>query len=144
MTENGVDNPAFEPPSPEEQRAAPGLRRPSPGVEPPREELCGWGRCAPRVLQLCNNAEGYLLFYSLLSVFQGPLGRGASGTAVALEGRPEDADCEAVGQARGRRCIPGAGKHALHARKSRTHLPHEDKCRPGLPPPKPAPPHAAC
>ncbi|NWV13457.1 SO4C1 protein, partial [Ptilonorhynchus violaceus] len=35
------------------------------------EGPCGWGRCAPRVLQLCNNPEGYLAAYSLLAIFQG-------------------------------------------------------------------------
>ncbi|XP_015274452.1 PREDICTED: solute carrier organic anion transporter family member 4C1 [Gekko japonicus] len=83
MKENGVDNPAFEPPSPEEQRAAPGLSRPSPGEEPRREELCGWGRCAPRGLQLCNNAKGYLLFYSLLSVFQGIIVNGLINVSIS-------------------------------------------------------------
>ncbi|NWW81902.1 SO4C1 protein, partial [Climacteris rufus] len=45
-----------------------------PGPEPepePEEGPCGWGPCAPRVLQLCNNPEGYLAAYSLLAIFQG-------------------------------------------------------------------------
>uniref|UniRef100_A0A8C0AUQ8 Solute carrier organic anion transporter family member n=1 Tax=Buteo japonicus TaxID=224669 RepID=A0A8C0AUQ8_9AVES len=35
------------------------------------EGPCGWGRCAPKALQLCNNPEGYLAAYSLLAIFQG-------------------------------------------------------------------------
>ncbi|NXU46691.1 SO4C1 protein, partial [Drymodes brunneopygia] len=35
------------------------------------EGPCGWGPCAPRVLQFFNNSEGYLAAYSLLAVFQG-------------------------------------------------------------------------
>ncbi|NWI99377.1 SO4C1 protein, partial [Crypturellus undulatus] len=41
---------------------------PPPGAE---EGPCGWGRCTPKALQLCNNPEGYLAAYSLLAIFQG-------------------------------------------------------------------------
>lgn len=86
MKKYGVDNPAFEPPGPEEaQPPAPGVPPgsagapgPSPGPEEP-EARCGWGKCTPRALQLCNNAEGYLVFYSLLSIFQGEAGKAAEG-----------------------------------------------------------------
>nr|XP_056704794.1 solute carrier organic anion transporter family member 4C1 [Euleptes europaea] len=92
MKKNGVDNPAFEPPSPEQRRAAPGpgggrgspaAPGPSPSEEAEQEEACGWGRCAPRPLQLCNNAEGYLVFYSLLSVFQGIIVNGLINVSIS-------------------------------------------------------------
>uniref|UniRef100_A0A8C0AUR0 Solute carrier organic anion transporter family member n=1 Tax=Buteo japonicus TaxID=224669 RepID=A0A8C0AUR0_9AVES len=41
------------------------------GVPEAEEGPCGWGRCAPKALQLCNNPEGYLAAYSLLAIFQG-------------------------------------------------------------------------
>ncbi|NXM20502.1 SO4C1 protein, partial [Ploceus nigricollis] len=75
----GIENPAFEtsssdcgrrchadPPRAGAGAAAPAGPGPCPGEGP-----CGWGPCVPSVLQLCNNAEGYLAAYSLLAIFQG-------------------------------------------------------------------------
>lgn len=81
MKKQGVDNLAFEPSSPERAgshqqspppppSAASAFANPSPSFEP-GEELCGFGGFTPRALQICNNAKGYLVFYSLLSIFQG-------------------------------------------------------------------------
>ncbi|XP_049652293.1 solute carrier organic anion transporter family member 4C1 isoform X2 [Accipiter gentilis] len=72
MKGDGIENPVFEPPSPDLRRQ----RQASPagadaGVPEAEEGPCGWGRCAPKALQLCNNPEGYLAAYSLLAVFQG-------------------------------------------------------------------------
>ncbi|NXF90274.1 SO4C1 protein, partial [Eubucco bourcierii] len=64
------ENPVFEPPSPDIGRQ----RQVSPaeaGASVTEEGPCGWGRCTPKALQLCNNPEGYLAAYSLLAVFQG-------------------------------------------------------------------------
>ncbi|KAM6109629.1 LOW QUALITY PROTEIN: solute carrier organic anion transporter family member 4C1-like [Phoenicopterus ruber ruber] len=79
MKGGGIENPVFEPPSPDlgRQRQASPSPSPSPagadaGVPAEAEEgPCGWGRCAPKALQLCNNPEGYLAAYSLLAIFQG-------------------------------------------------------------------------
>lgn len=72
MKGGGIENPVFEPPSPDLGRQ----RQASPtevdaSVPAAEEGPCGWGRCAPRALQLCNNPEGYLAAYSLLAIFQG-------------------------------------------------------------------------
>ncbi|NXK10929.1 SO4C1 protein, partial [Herpetotheres cachinnans] len=70
MRGGGLENPVFEPPSPDLSRQ----RQASPaGADAglPEEGPCGWGRCAPQALQLCNNPEGYLAAYSLLAIFQG-------------------------------------------------------------------------
>ncbi|NXE94254.1 SO4C1 protein, partial [Menura novaehollandiae] len=72
----GIENPAFETPSPDLGRRRPAGERAGAGAAVPagpecEEGPCGWGRCAPRVLQLCNNPEGYLAAYSLLAIFQG-------------------------------------------------------------------------
>ncbi|KAM9587288.1 solute carrier organic anion transporter family member 4C1 isoform 3-T4 [Morphnus guianensis] len=72
MKGDGIENPVFEPPSPDLRRQ----RQASPagadaGVPEAEEGPCGWGRCAPKALQLCNNPEGYLAAYSLLAIFQG-------------------------------------------------------------------------
>ncbi|XP_033020654.1 solute carrier organic anion transporter family member 4C1-like [Lacerta agilis] len=92
MKEDGVDNPAFEPSSPdgaEHKRAAlsPGrLGHPALGKScslDPDEHLCGIGRFAPAALQVCNNPKGYLLFYSLLSVFQGILVNGLVNVSIS-------------------------------------------------------------
>ncbi|XP_038661113.1 solute carrier organic anion transporter family member 4C1-like [Scyliorhinus canicula] len=40
------------------------------------EGPCGWGTFTPNSLQFCNNAKGYLLFYSLLGIIQGTLVNG--------------------------------------------------------------------
>ncbi|XP_013048878.1 solute carrier organic anion transporter family member 4C1 isoform X1 [Anser cygnoides] len=80
MKGDGIENPAFEPPSPDlsgQRHASPaGAETPSPSpsraaVEATEEGPCGWGRCTPKALQLCNNPEGYLAVYSLLAIFQG-------------------------------------------------------------------------
>ncbi|NXH05673.1 SO4C1 protein, partial [Loxia leucoptera] len=79
MKGGGVENPAFETPSSDfgqQYHAGPagagaGGAAPA-GPDPcPEEGPCGWGPCTPRVLQLCNNSEGYLAAYSLLAMFQG-------------------------------------------------------------------------
>ncbi|KAM6289419.1 solute carrier organic anion transporter family member 4C1-like [Aegotheles albertisi] len=71
MKGGGIENPVFEPANSDLGRQ----RQASPagaGTGVPAEEgPCGWGRCAPKALQLCNNPEGYLAAYSLLAVFQG-------------------------------------------------------------------------
>ncbi|NXI94219.1 SO4C1 protein, partial [Psophia crepitans] len=77
----GIENPVFEPPSPDlgRQRQVPpsgaGASVPAVAaavvVAESEEGPCGWGRCAPKALQLCNNPEGYLAAYSLLAIFQG-------------------------------------------------------------------------
>ncbi|KAM6392273.1 solute carrier organic anion transporter family member 4C1 [Rhynochetos jubatus] len=76
MKGGGVENPVFEPPSPElgrQPQARPAGADPGvPAVVAEAEEgPCGWGHCTPKVLQLCNNPEGYLAAYSLLAIFQG-------------------------------------------------------------------------
>uniref|UniRef100_A0A663F489 Solute carrier organic anion transporter family member n=1 Tax=Aquila chrysaetos chrysaetos TaxID=223781 RepID=A0A663F489_AQUCH len=72
MKGDGIENPVFEPPSPDLRRQ----RQASPagadaGVAEAEEGPCGWGCCAPKALQVCNNPEGYLAAYSLLAIFQG-------------------------------------------------------------------------
>ncbi|XP_061479291.1 solute carrier organic anion transporter family member 4C1 isoform X2 [Rhineura floridana] len=90
MKKDGVDNLAFEPSSParEEQkttvvshdgRSAIGD---SPSFEP-GEELCGFGKFTPPALQICNNPKGYLLFYSLLSIFQGIVVNGLINVSIS-------------------------------------------------------------
>ncbi|OXB79354.1 UNVERIFIED_CONTAM: hypothetical protein H355_008159 [Colinus virginianus] len=75
--EDGIENPAFESPTPDlggRRRASPagaGADAGSPQVEAAEEGPCGWGRCTPKALQLCNTPEGYLAAYSLLAIFQG-------------------------------------------------------------------------
>ncbi|KAJ7335736.1 hypothetical protein JRQ81_013677 [Phrynocephalus forsythii] len=89
----GVDNLAFEPPSPdrvESHQSSPTLASaaagafpgPSPSFEP-GEELCGFGGFTPRALQICNNAKGYLVFYSLLSIFQGIVVNGLINVSIS-------------------------------------------------------------
>uniref|UniRef100_A0A8C9UJ14 Solute carrier organic anion transporter family member 4C1 n=1 Tax=Serinus canaria TaxID=9135 RepID=A0A8C9UJ14_SERCA len=79
MKGGGIENPAFETPSSDfgqqyhagSAGAGAGAAAPA-GPDPcPEEGPCGWGPCTPRVLQLCNNSEGYLAAYSLLAIFQG-------------------------------------------------------------------------
>ncbi|XP_050768816.1 solute carrier organic anion transporter family member 4C1-like [Gymnogyps californianus] len=74
MQGGGIENPVFEPPSPDlgrQRQASPaGADADVPAAEA-EEGPCGWGRCAPKALQLCNNPEGYLAVYSLLAIFQG-------------------------------------------------------------------------
>ncbi|XP_053160137.1 solute carrier organic anion transporter family member 4C1-like isoform X5 [Hemicordylus capensis] len=81
MKENGVDNPAFEPPSPthgaRQRPSAPGLERPS---FDPDEQCC---KFAPPALQVCNTPEGYLFFYSLLSVLQGIVVNGLVNVSIS-------------------------------------------------------------
>ncbi|XP_062369850.1 solute carrier organic anion transporter family member 4C1 [Cinclus cinclus] len=76
MNSGGIENPAFEAPCPgpgRRCRSGPAGAGAAPaGPDPcPEEGPCGWGPCAPRALQLCNNSEGYLAAYSLLAIFQG-------------------------------------------------------------------------
>ncbi|KAM6105424.1 solute carrier organic anion transporter family member 4C1 [Pterocles gutturalis] len=74
MKGGGIENPVFEPPSPDLSRQRPASTAGAgAGVSEAKVEEgpCGWGRCAPKALQLCNNPEGYLAAYSLLAIFQG-------------------------------------------------------------------------
>ncbi|NXU59238.1 SO4C1 protein, partial [Turnix velox] len=69
MSGDGIENPVFEPPSPDL-----GRQRPSSTAEAEAEAEegpCGWGDFTPKAMQLCNNPEGYLAVYSLLAIFQG-------------------------------------------------------------------------
>ncbi|NXN93882.1 SO4C1 protein, partial [Rhinopomastus cyanomelas] len=81
----GVENPVFEPPSPSSQRksspitASAGAGASTAVAEGP----CGWGRCAPKALQLCNNPEGYLTAYSLLAIFQGTVVNGLINVSIS-------------------------------------------------------------
>ncbi|NXX98953.1 SO4C1 protein, partial [Centropus bengalensis] len=75
MRSSGIENPVFEPPSSDfgrELQASPaGACAGDPVAATAEEGPCGWGRCVPKALQLCNNPEGYLAAYSLLAIFQG-------------------------------------------------------------------------
>ncbi|NXK00478.1 SO4C1 protein, partial [Corythaixoides concolor] len=80
MKGGGIENPVFEPPSPDLPRPDLGRQRQAtparagagvPEAAAAEEGPCGWGRCTPKALQLCNNPEGYLAAYSLLAIFQG-------------------------------------------------------------------------
>ncbi|XP_042311154.1 solute carrier organic anion transporter family member 4C1 [Sceloporus undulatus] len=93
MRKGGVENPAFEPSSPEPGRAAPSAQAASselrfqgitdsPSFEP-GEELCGFGGYAPAAFQIFNNAKGYLIFYSLLSIFQGIVVNGLINVSIS-------------------------------------------------------------
>ncbi|XP_066468654.1 solute carrier organic anion transporter family member 4C1 [Tiliqua scincoides] len=85
MAKRGVDNPAFEPPTPSrgsEDKLSQDRFDRSPSYLP-EEQLCGIGRFVPPALQICNNAKGYLLFYSLLSVFQGTLVNGLVNVGIS-------------------------------------------------------------
>ncbi|XP_037980759.1 solute carrier organic anion transporter family member 4C1 isoform X3 [Motacilla alba alba] len=78
MKGGGIENPAFETPSPDfgqRYRAGPartgaGAAAPAGPGPCPEEGPCGWGTCTPPALQLCNNSAGYLAAYSLLAIFQ--------------------------------------------------------------------------
>ncbi|XP_020650078.1 solute carrier organic anion transporter family member 4C1 [Pogona vitticeps] len=99
MKKQGVDNLAFEPPSPDravKPQQSPavaasssaggggggGFMTSSPSFDP-GEELCGFGGFAPPALQICNNAKGYLVFYSLLSIFQGIVVNGLINVSIS-------------------------------------------------------------
>uniref|UniRef100_A0A663MVQ6 Solute carrier organic anion transporter family member n=1 Tax=Athene cunicularia TaxID=194338 RepID=A0A663MVQ6_ATHCN len=74
MNGGGIENPVFEPPSPDlgrQRQATPAGTDAGVPAAVAEEGPCGWGRCAPKALQLCNNPEGYLAAYSLLAIFQG-------------------------------------------------------------------------
>uniref|UniRef100_A0A8C8BD65 Solute carrier organic anion transporter family member n=1 Tax=Otus sunia TaxID=257818 RepID=A0A8C8BD65_9STRI len=74
MNGGGIENPVFEPPSPDlgrQRQARPAGTDAGVPAAVAEEGPCGWGRCAPKALQLCNNPEGYLAAYSLLAIFQG-------------------------------------------------------------------------
>ncbi|XP_070599078.1 solute carrier organic anion transporter family member 4C1 [Erythrolamprus reginae] len=86
MKKAGLENPAFQSSNPDlvDPRlppASPSALQ-SPNFDPD-EELCGIGRCTPQVLQVCNNAKGYLVFYSLLSVFQGIIVNGLINVSIS-------------------------------------------------------------
>ncbi|XP_016850329.2 solute carrier organic anion transporter family member 4C1 isoform X2 [Anolis carolinensis] len=86
MKKDGVDNPAFEPGSPDRVGAAAASDTAIRGSfvsEYIEDELCGFGGYAPVALQLCNNAKGYLVFYSLLSVFQGIVVNGLINVSIS-------------------------------------------------------------
>ncbi|XP_069736525.1 solute carrier organic anion transporter family member 4C1 [Phaenicophaeus curvirostris] len=90
MKGGGIDNPVLEPPSPElgrQRRASPAGAYFPVGAE---EGPCGWGRCAPEALQLCNNPEGYLAVYSLLAVFQGIVVNGLVNVSISTIERRYD------------------------------------------------------
>ncbi|XP_062484484.1 solute carrier organic anion transporter family member 4C1 isoform X2 [Pezoporus occidentalis] len=85
MEGRGIENPVFDPPSPDagSQRQAS-----SPKVDggiPAQfgEGLCGWGCFTPRALQVCNNPEGFLAMYSLLAIFQGMVVNGLINISIS-------------------------------------------------------------
>lgn len=47
------------------------------------EGPCGWGRFTPRCLQSCNNAVGYLVFFSLLAIMQGTIVNGLVNVSIS-------------------------------------------------------------
>ncbi|XP_078070846.1 solute carrier organic anion transporter family member 4C1-like [Mustelus asterias] len=75
--DNGVENPAFiadDKPSVQQKPYQPEKKE---TIEQEFEEgPCGWGNFTPKCLQCCNNAKGYLVFYSLLGIIQGTLVNG--------------------------------------------------------------------
>uniref|UniRef100_A0A8C3MAK3 Solute carrier organic anion transporter family member n=1 Tax=Geospiza parvula TaxID=87175 RepID=A0A8C3MAK3_GEOPR len=91
MKGGGIENPAFDTPSSDfgqGYRAGPagagaGAAAPAGPGPCPEEGPCGWGPCAPRVLQFCNNSEGYLAAYSLLAVFQGVVVNGLINISIS-------------------------------------------------------------
>ncbi|NXC02455.1 SO4C1 protein, partial [Orthonyx spaldingii] len=86
-----IDNPAVQAPGSDLARpwdAGPARRTAgAPAPAGPSTDLqegpCGWGPCAPSVLQLCNNAEGYLAAYSLLAIFQGVVVNGLINISIS-------------------------------------------------------------
>ncbi|KAM6229885.1 solute carrier organic anion transporter family member 4C1 [Porphyrio hochstetteri] len=89
MERGGIENPVFEPPSPDLGRqrqvspARAGASVPASSSSEIEEGPCGWGRCAPKVLQVCNNPEGYLAAYSLLAIFQGMVVNGLINISIS-------------------------------------------------------------
>ncbi|XP_013911099.1 PREDICTED: solute carrier organic anion transporter family member 4C1 [Thamnophis sirtalis] len=86
MNKTGVDNPAFQASNPDLLDAQLPPATPSYLQSPsfdPDDQLCGIGRCTPRALQVCNNVKGYLVFYSLLSVFQGIIVNGLINVSIS-------------------------------------------------------------
>ncbi|XP_075788187.1 solute carrier organic anion transporter family member 4C1 isoform X2 [Pelodiscus sinensis] len=88
MERDGIDNPAFEPSTPDlrfQSRTSAARPHPAPGRSPRvyEEGPCGWGSFSPRALQLCNNPEGYLSVYSLLAVFQGIIVNGLINVSIS-------------------------------------------------------------
>ncbi|XP_072216184.1 solute carrier organic anion transporter family member 4C1 [Excalfactoria chinensis] len=86
--DDGIKNAAFEPPTPDfgRRRASPagaGAAAEAPPVEEADEGPCGWGRCTPEVLQLCNNPKGYLAAYSMLAIFQGIVVNGLINVSIS-------------------------------------------------------------
>ncbi|NXL39955.1 SO4C1 protein, partial [Glaucidium brasilianum] len=86
MHGGGIENPVFEPPSPDLSRQRPGTPAGTDAGVPAaaaEEGPCGWGRCAPKALQLCNNPKGYLATYSLLAIFQGVVVNGLINISIS-------------------------------------------------------------
>ncbi|XP_074850293.1 solute carrier organic anion transporter family member 4C1-like [Carettochelys insculpta] len=88
MQRAGVENPAFEPSSPDlrlQRRTSAARPRQAPARPLPawEEGPCGWGSFAPRALQRCNNPEGYLSAYSLLAVCQGIVVNGLINVSIS-------------------------------------------------------------
>ncbi|XP_010177455.1 PREDICTED: solute carrier organic anion transporter family member 4C1, partial [Mesitornis unicolor] len=87
MKGGGIENPVFEPPSPDlglqSQRSPARADARVPVVAEAEEGPCGWGHCTPKALQLCNNPEGYLAAYSLLAIFQGTVVNGLINISIS-------------------------------------------------------------
>uniref|UniRef100_A0A672TQC0 Solute carrier organic anion transporter family member n=1 Tax=Strigops habroptila TaxID=2489341 RepID=A0A672TQC0_STRHB len=81
----GIENPVFEPPSPDagRQRQASSAKVDAGIPAQSGEGPCGWGRFAPRALQVCNNPEGFLAMYSLLAIFQGMVVNGLINISIS-------------------------------------------------------------
>ncbi|NXL86627.1 SO4C1 protein, partial [Alectura lathami] len=83
----GIENPTFESPDLGGQGDASPIRASACAgalpVDAAEEGPCGWGRCTPKALQLCNNPEGYLAAYSLLAIFQGVVVNGLVNISIS-------------------------------------------------------------
>ncbi|KAM9507561.1 solute carrier organic anion transporter family member 4C1 isoform 2-T2 [Guaruba guarouba] len=85
MEGGGIENPVFEPPSPDAGRQRRGSSAKVDAGIPEQfgEGPCGWGCFAPRALQVCNNPEGFLAMYSLLAIFQGMVVNGLINISIS-------------------------------------------------------------
>ncbi|XP_065518165.1 solute carrier organic anion transporter family member 4C1-like isoform X5 [Lathamus discolor] len=85
MEGRGIENPVFEPPSPDAGRERQASSAKVDGGNPALsgEGPCGWGCFAPRALQVCNNPEGFLAMYSLLAIFQGMVVNGLINISIS-------------------------------------------------------------
>uniref|UniRef100_A0A8B9IW25 Kazal-like domain-containing protein n=1 Tax=Amazona collaria TaxID=241587 RepID=A0A8B9IW25_9PSIT len=85
MEGRGVENPVFEPPSPDAGRQRRGSSAKVDAGIPEQfgEGPCGWGCFAPKALQVCNNPEGFLAMYSLLAIFQGMVVNGLINISIS-------------------------------------------------------------